>query len=168
APPDEDPETREQRQTRNRSRNQRRITAALRRQHKAEFERDQAVAHAQQIQAQWAALQQRGPESQQPPAAPVPAAAPADASSVGGLQKPKEEDFERYADFVEATAKFQFEVQRAAEHVQRMAHEDRVRAQEAARVFETRQQAARDKYSDYDAVVSQPIPINQAIAHAVK
>src|SRR6185295_2186881 len=158
APPDEDPETREQRQTRNRSRNQRRITAALRRQHKAEFERDQAVAHAQQIQAQWAALQQRGPESQQPPAAPVPAAAPADASSSGGLQKPKEEDFERYSDFVEATAKFQFEVARAAEHAQRVAHEERQRANEAVHVFLTRQQAAREKYPDFDVVVNQPIP----------
>jgi hypothetical protein len=168
AAPDEDVEAREQRQTRNRSRNQRRMTAALRRQHKAEFERDQLAAQNQQIQERLAALERGDGAPAPPPAAPATAAAPADVSSAGGLQAPKEEDFERYSDYVTAVAKHELAIERAAQHAERIAVEERSRATEVARVFTTRQQAARDKYADYDAVVNQPLPVNPAIVHAIR
>lgn len=168
ASPDEDPESREERQGRNRSRNARRISAAQRRQHKAEFERDQLAAQNHYLQERLVALSGGAPADAPTPAAPAPAAAPADASSSGGLAEPKEEDFERYSDYVKAIAKHELLVKDAADNASRLAEEERSRAHAAAHVFTTRSQAARDKYADFDAVVNQPIQINAAIQHAIQ
>jgi hypothetical protein len=169
--PDETPEQAQQRQHRNRSRNQRRINAAQRRVGRAEAERDLMARQNKELAERLAALEAGKPLAPKadPTAAPDQAAAPADASSAADLLvEPKEEDFEKYSDYVKALTKHELAVKDAAVTAARIADEERTRSQEAARAFQTRQEAARAKHADFDDVVNQPIPVNQAIVHAIR
>jgi hypothetical protein len=161
---EETPEEREQRQSRNRSRNQRRISAAMRRQHKAEFEAEQLRKRVAELESK----QQQPADPNAPPATPAKEVAPADASSADGLVEPKEEDFERYSDYVKALTAHTLAVKDAAAQAERIAAEERARSEEAARAFTTRQETARAKYADFDAVVLQPLPLNAAMVHVIQ
>lgn len=127
---------------------QERINKITRKRYEAERERDYYKAELERLKAE----------------AQKPKEAPAETTS----EKPKEEDFENYSDFVEALADWKAE-QKAAQ-IERKLKEEREQAQKqsAQQEFVAKLEQGREKYSDFDEVVFDPdVPITQPMVEAL-
>jgi hypothetical protein len=99
---------------------------------------------------------------------PAQAAAPTVATvATGAAERPKQEDFKTYEDFVEKLADWRFD-QREAQRAQQQQQAAQQRAAtERGNAWQTELAAARERYDDFDEVALSEMPINRATHNAI-
>ncbi len=118
---------------------------------------DKLSAEKRELEAKLAAL-----------SAGKPAEKPAEtAKADAGDGKPQLEKFDSYEDYVEALTEWKLERRDAAKAEQAKESASKAEQAELAKSWNARQDATRAKYSDYDEVVGQEIPITGVMQQAL-
>jgi hypothetical protein len=106
------------------------------------------------LEGELKALRAQHDPSRPAAAAEVPAPAPAPApSSDAGLVEPKEEDFDTYAQFVRATARYETRLAHAADRADRAAEQGRAQLSEVQKAHDARLDVFIATHPDYRDVI---------------